>query len=69
MEDQGYVGNSLDCWTSSSLLQDMNFCCLAKAKVGKQELFEELLYLLHGKDADISEEAAEIQIVAHSFLL
>ncbi|KAI0493388.1 hypothetical protein KFK09_023504 [Dendrobium nobile] len=31
------------------------------AKVGKQELFEESLHRLHGKDADISEEAAEIQ--------
>ncbi|XP_020575809.1 sugar transporter ERD6-like 7 isoform X2 [Phalaenopsis equestris] len=31
------------------------------AKVGQQELFEESLRRLHGKDADISEEAAEIQ--------
>ncbi|KAK8951484.1 Sugar transporter ERD6-like 16 [Platanthera zijinensis] len=30
------------------------------AKVGQQELFEKSLYRLHGRDADISEEAAEI---------
>lgn len=37
-------------------------CVLLKAKAGYVEEFQDALSMLHGKDADISEEAEEIQV-------